>query len=70
MRTIVESKQFISAELTHDDCDSEGRQRAQEPVGSGVPGLLYIGGQDKTEIGQLTASKTINTYRSRILENA
>lgn len=75
MRTIIDGKQFISAELTRLMIEEMGKDDSELPH-KGLSDreyevLLYIGeGKTMTEIAnQLSLSiKTVSTYRSRILE--
>ena len=75
MRTIVEGKQYISAELTRLMIEEMAKGDNELPHKSlsdrEYEVLLYIGeGKTMTEIAnQLSLSiKTVSTYRSRILE--
>ena len=75
MRTIVEGKQYISAELTRLMIEEMAKDDNELPHKSlsdrEYEVLLYIGeGKTMTEIAnQLSLSiKTVSTYRSRILE--
>lgn len=75
MRTIIDGKQFMSAELTRLMIEEMGKDDSELPH-KGLSDreyevLLYIGeGKTMTEIAnQLSLSiKTVSTYRSRILE--